>query len=156
MLTINDKAPDFSAETADRGKITLSEFKNKKNVVLFFYPKAFSSVCSNQACRFRDAYEELTGYDCEIIGVSFDSIDTQNEFKTTHRLPYHIISDSDKAIAEAYEVMRFGGYLPFVKRITFVIDKNGIIRNVIHHEFNISRHTLEVKKTLDAIAESST
>jgi thioredoxin-dependent peroxiredoxin len=156
MLTINDTAPDFSAETVDGEIITLSEFKNKKNVILFFYSKAFSLVCSNQVCRFRDAYEELIGYSCEIIGVSFDSIDTQSEFKTTLRLPFHIISDSDKKIAGAYEVMRFGGYLPFVKRVTFVIDKDGIIRNIIHHEFNISRHTIEAKKTLLAIMESGT
>ncbi len=156
MLTINDKAPDFSAETTDGEKITLSEFKNKKNVILFFFSKAFSFVCSNQVCRFRDAYEDLSGFDCEIIGVSFDNMDTQHAFKTTHRLPYHIISDPDKKISGAYGVMRFGGYLPFVKRVTFVIDKSGIIRNVIHHEFNIARHTLEVKNTLLAIAESST
>jgi len=148
MLSINSPAPDFTAETTDGTPIRLSDFKNKKNVVLYFYPKAFSPGCTKQASQFRDAYEDLMDLNCEIIGVSYDGASRNEEFKTSTRLPYHLISDKDKSIARLFEVTRFGGYLPFVKRVTFIIDTDGIIRNIIHHEFNIDNHVQQVRATL--------
>lgn len=151
MLSINEPVPDFLAETADGSSFRLSDFKNKKNVVLFFYPKAFSSGCTKQACQFRDVYDELSNLNCEIIGVSYDAANRNRDFKTAHRLPYHLISNNDKSIARLFGVTRFGGFLPFVKRVTFVIDTGGIIRNVIHHEFNINKHIEQARLTLQNI-----
>lgn len=155
MLQINDTVPDFRAETSDGATIQLSDYREKKNVILFFYPKAFSPACTKQACQFRDDYETLQSNECEIIGISFDNPDKHTQFKDANRLPYHLISDTDKSIARAYGVMRLGGFLPFVKRATFVIDKFGVIRNVIHHEYNITNHIKEVRTTLDIITETS-
>lgn len=155
MLAIDDLAPDFRAETSDGTTFRLSDYKNKNNIVLFFYTKDFSPICTKQACQFRDEYEYIKGLNCEIIGVSYDSIDRHREFKKANRLPYHLVSDQAKNIARKYEVTRFGGYLPFVKRVTYVIDKSGMIRNAIHHEFNIVRHVQAVRNTLREIAGSN-
>ncbi len=155
MLSINKPAPDFTAETTDGTSIRLSDFKNKKNVVLFFYPKAFSPGCTKEACQFRDAYEDLLNLNCEIIGVSYDGASRNEDFKASNRLPYYLISDKDKSIARMFEVTRFGGYLPFVKRVTFVIDTEGIICNIIHHEFNIDNHVYHVRATLNKIMENN-
>jgi thioredoxin-dependent peroxiredoxin len=152
MLQINDVAPDFQAETADGTTIKLSDYRNKKNVILYFYPKDFSLRCTQQACQFRDEFETLQKFDCEMIGISFDTPDSHSNFKKQNRLQYQLISDPDKSIARLFGVLRFGGYVPFVKRVTFVIDKSGIIKNVIHHEFIIANHVQEVRKTLERIS----
>jgi len=151
MLSVNEPAPDFLAEITDGTSFRLSDLKNRKNIVLFFYPKAFSSGCTKQACLFRDVYDELSNLNCEIIGVSYDAANRNRDFKTAYRLPYHLISDNDKSIARLFGVTRFGGFLPFVKRVTFVIDTGGIIRNVIHHEFNIDKHFEQAHLTLQKI-----
>ncbi len=153
MLAIDNVAPDFEAENSDGTTIRLSDYKDKSNIVLFFYTKDFSPICTKQARQFRDKYEYFKNHDCEIIGVSYDSPDRHREFKEVNRLPYHLVSDQDKNIAKKYNVTRFGGYLPFVKRVTYFIDKSGTIRNAIHHEFNIVRHMQEVRNTLHEIAE---
>jgi thioredoxin-dependent peroxiredoxin len=155
MLSINDAAPDFEAITCDGARIKLSEFRNKKNIVLFFYLKNFSPSCTTQVRQFRDEYSQLQNLDCEIIGISYDDSGSQSKFKSLNKLPYHLISDRNKTLAHKYDVTRFGGFLPFVKRVTYVIDKSGAIRNVIHREFNVSNHLVEVRKTLHTIYNPS-
>jgi thioredoxin-dependent peroxiredoxin len=148
MLKLRTEAPDFSAQTSDGVLFTLSRYRNEKHVVLFFYPKDFSPPCTRQACQFRDNYEVLRSFNCLLIGISYDPPEKHAIFIRTHGLPYPLISDIDKSIARLYDVMRLGGYLPFIKRVTYVIDMNGIIRNVIHREYNILNHIELVKQTL--------
>jgi thioredoxin-dependent peroxiredoxin len=148
MVPTHTVAPDFKVVTSDGKRITLSEFRGKKNVVLFFYPKDFSPTCTKQACLFRDSYEELREFNCELIGVSYDTSEEHAQFKEAYRLPFHLVSDTDKSLARLYGVARFGGFMSFIKRVTFVIDTEGIIRDVIHHEFIIGNHIQAVRETL--------
>jgi thioredoxin-dependent peroxiredoxin len=151
MLSVNDEAPDFTATLSDGSDFRLSEYRDKKNVVLYFYPKDFSLGCTKQASLFTEEYAGLQQYNCEIFGVSYDAMDRHAEFIRAYRLPFRLISDADKAIARLYDVTRFGGYLPFVKRVSYVIDTNGTIRNVIHHEFRMENHVAEIRQTLQNI-----
>ena len=148
MLQLNTEAPDFTAKTSDNSLFTLSAYRNDNHVALFFYPKDFSPSCTRQVCQFRDSYDTLRTYNCQLVGISYDAPEKHAAFIRTYNLPYRLISDIDKSIAGLYEVMRFGGFLSFIKRVTYVIDMKGIIRNVIHREYNVTPHVELVMETI--------
>lgn len=151
MLHVGQEAPDFSAIVHTGDQFRLSDYRGKKNVVLYFYPKDFTAGCTEQACSFRDNYEDIKKYDAVIIGVSFDSPESHSRFAVERRLPYPLISDVEKSISKQYGAVWFSGLLWFPKRVTYVIDKQGIIRGVAHHEKNINLHLQDVRKTLEAL-----
>ena len=92
-LKVGDFAPSFDAVAHDGKRIRLEDFRGKKNVVLFFYPKDETRVCTLEACGFRDTYEDLVGQDTEVIGVSFDSNESHGKFAKHHDLPYPLLAD---------------------------------------------------------------
>jgi peroxiredoxin Q/BCP len=146
-----DRAPDFSARSSDGRDIRLSDYRGAKRVVLFFYPKDFTPGCTAEACSFRDAYDELVAKDTEVLGVSLDSDTSHAEFASRHRLPFPLLSDPEGRIARQYGAL--GGLqalLGVAKRITFVIDREGIVRAVIHHELRVGRHLQEVRAALES------
>ncbi len=146
-LRVGDKAPDFSVKLSDGEDFRLSNLKGKESLVLYFYPKDFSPGCTRQACYFRDNKEEITSLDAKVIGVSKDSDESHAGFSEKHNLNFPLLSDSDGLISKLYSVERFGGKLG-LKRITFVIDKDGVIREIIHSETSMFSH---IKKTLEAL-----
>jgi peroxiredoxin Q/BCP len=148
-----DVAPDFGATLSNGERFVLSEYRGKKIVVLFFYPKDFTPGCTAEVCSFRDNYDELTKYDALLLGVSSDPEESHRAFIQRHHLPFPLISDSDRTIARAYGVSaRLGGILPGTQRVTFVIDKQGIIRRILHHEVLITKHLAGVLETLKSLA----
>ena len=117
--------------------------------MLFFYPKDFTSGCTKEVCSFRDNYQQLLKYDAVLLGVSVDSEDSHLAFIKQHNLPFPLISDTGKSIARDYgTARRFMGLVPGSKRVTYVIDKSGRIRSVIHHEVLIGRHIAGVVEAL--------
>ncbi len=141
------KAPDFTAATLSGGKFTLGDFLEKKNVVLLFYPRDFSAGCSRELCMFRDGYAGLAKHDAVVFGISFDPRSSHEQFASSLSVPFDLISDSDKSISTQYGAD--WPLLPFPKRISVVIDKEGIVRGVFHHEFDIQRHFEDVVRTLE-------
>ena len=140
-LEIGDVAPAFDSVTHDGRRVTLADFRGKKNVVLYFYPKDETRVCTAEACGFRDAYEELMGLDTEVIGVSFDSGASHARFAEKHHLPFLLLSDEDGAIAKAYGAKGFlGGLLKMASRVTFLIDKDGKISGVFKSALSADVH----------------
>jgi len=124
--------------------------------VLFFYPKDFTPGCTAEVCSFRANYEALTQCDAVLLGVSFDDEQTHEAFMHRHRLPFSLISDRDHAIARAYGADgRLWGMLPGAKRLTFVIDKEGIIRRIVHHEIQIGKHLDGVLEALRELCTST-
>jgi peroxiredoxin Q/BCP len=154
-LHVGDAGPDFSARASNGEVIRLSQYRGKKNVVLFFYPKDFTPGCTKEVCGYRDNYDQILGHDAVIFGVSVDDAESHDRFVQTYRLPFPLISDTDRAISKAYGVLRLGGLLPLAKRITYVIDKKGVIRNVIHHELEIGKHLDEAAATLHQLEPGS-
>jgi peroxiredoxin Q/BCP len=130
-LNVGDKAPDFVAVTDNGDNFKLSD--NLGNwIVLYFYPKDNTPGCTKEACSFRDNMERITSYNAKVYGVSFDSTNSHTNFKETHSLNFSLLSDPDKQIATKYDVFgeksMFGKTVLGLKRSTFIIDPEGIIR----------------------------
>jgi peroxiredoxin Q/BCP len=150
---IGDKAPEFEVMSSDGRRIRLGDYAAKKNVVLYFYPKDFTPVCTAEACGFRDMYEGLVSRDTEVIGVSMDSDASHKDFADKHRVPFPLVSDPDGVLARSYgATSTLMGLMGMTKRITFVIDRQGKIAGVFDSAFRASNHLDGVKNTLAALA----
>lgn len=153
LLKEGDEAPDFTARLSTGEEITLSQFRGKKNVVLSFYPADFTAGCTNQACSYRDSYGSVASLDAVIIGISTDGDARHREFSQSYQLPFPLISDPERNIIRLYGANRPGGALLPTKRVTYVIDKDGVIRLVAHHEFLIRKHIEEIIGVLQVLQE---
>ena len=122
--------------------------RGKKAVVVFFYPKDGTPVCTKEACAFRDAYEDFVEAGAVVIGVSGDSATRHQAFASNHRLPFVLVSDKDGKARRAFGVPKSMGLLP--GRVTYVIDREGIVRHLFISQFAADRH---VQEALDAIRE---
>ena len=145
-INLGDAAPELTLSTQSGEQITLAQYRGKNAVVLFFYPKDGTPVCTKEACAFRDAYEDFVEADAVVIGVSGDSADRHQSFAANHRLPFVLVSDTDARARRAFGVPKSMGLLP--GRVTYVIDKEGIIRHVFNSQFAADRH---VEEALDSI-----
>ncbi|MHC4513097.1 MAG: peroxiredoxin [Planctomycetota bacterium] len=137
-IQVGDKAPDFSATTQDGSTIRLADYRGQRALVLFFYPKDGSAVCTKEACSFRDSYARFVDAGADVVGVSGDSLAKHQTFAQQHRLPFHLISDSDGSIRKAFGVPRTLGLLP--GRTTYVIDKEGVVRLVFSAQLASDEH----------------
>ena len=153
MLHVGDRAPSFEARDTLGHTFRLDDLAGKKNLVLFFYPKAFTPGCTTEVCSFRDVYDEFVQKDTEVVGISTDALDTQEKFAGAHRLPFALLTDQDRKIANAFGVLGLlRSLLGMVQRATFVIDKQGVIRGVFHHELAIGRHIEDVRACLASLS----
>jgi thioredoxin-dependent peroxiredoxin len=143
MLKIGDHAPDFTAKATNGDTVSLRAFRGKP-VVIYFFPKAFTMGCTVETRQFRDCYNELKSLGAEVIGISADKFDLQCRFATDNSLPFPLVGDEDKRICDA-----FGVLWPLIKipqRTTFIVDEDGLVQAVFHHEVQISRHLDDVRK----------
>ncbi len=153
-IAVGDRAPDFSLHSQSGEVVRLSDYIGKKNVVLYFYPKDFTAGCTAEARGFRDSYQEFRDSETEVIGVSSDSVETHQRFSQQCSLPFKLLSDSGKELRELYGV---SSTLGMSGRVTFVIDREGIVRHVFSSQLRPTKHINEaldalkaVKKTLSA------
>jgi peroxiredoxin Q/BCP len=144
-LAAGDKAPDFSLRSQSDEEVRLSDYFGKKNVVLYFYPKDFTPGCTAEAKGFRDSYQEFNDSETEVIGVSSDSVESHSRFSQECSLPFKLLSDSGKQLRELYGV---SSTLGIAGRVTFVIDKQGIVRLVYSSQLRPTKH---IKEALDAL-----
>ena len=144
-LDNGDPAPDFELE-GPQGPVRLSDYRNVKPVVLYFYPKDGTPVCTRQACAFRDAYEDFVAAGAEVIGVSADSAGDHDAFSSQHRLPFVLASDPGGRVARDYGVSKTLGLMP--GRVTFVIDSAGVIRHSFSSQLAAQRHVDEALAAL--------
>ncbi|MEX0799754.1 MAG: peroxiredoxin [Dehalococcoidia bacterium] len=149
MLKEGTAAPDFEAELENGDAFKLADYRGRKNVVLYFYPRDFTPGCTREACTFRDNYAEVEKYDAVIVGVSADSAESHQEFRQKHELPFPLIPDPDKRVIKLYDADGLFGLM--TARATYVIDKAGVIRAALRHDFVVSRHLPEVLDALRAI-----
>lgn len=150
MLKVGQAAPPFDVMASDGKRLRLEDFRDKKNVVLYFYPKDFTRVCTAETCGFRDMYQDVvTTKDTEIIGVSLDSDESHQKFAAHHNVPFPLVADKDRTLAKSYEAIGpLRGLIGVVKRVTFVIDKHGTIAAVLTGELNADAHLDGVKAAL--------
>ncbi len=146
-IRVGDRAPEFSATTADGKTVRLADYLGKRAVVLFFYPKDGTPVCTQEACAFRDSYEQFVEAGAEVLGVSADSDESHREFSQQHRLSFPLISDADGKLRALFGVPKTLGLFP--GRVTYVIDPKGIVRLVFSAQLASAEH---VQRALNAVA----
>jgi peroxiredoxin Q/BCP len=152
-MQVGDKAPDFELAASGGKTVRLSDFKGKKTVVLYFYPKDETPGCTAEACKFRDDYEDFTAAGAEVIGVSDDSVASHESFAAKHRLPFLLVSDVGGKVRQQWGVKTTFGIIK--GRVTFVIDRDGIVRHRFDSQIRVGRHVddaLELVKKLEAKA----
>lgn len=145
-VKVGDKSPDFTLPSQMGDNVTLSEFLGKKNVVLYFYPKDETAGCTKEACTFRDNYEQLTSLGAEVLGISGQSVESHKSFATHYGLPFILLADINNKVRELYGVPSTMGIIP--GRVTYIIDKKGIVRHIFVSQTQAQRHVEEAKKTL--------
>ena len=147
-LQIGDQAPEFQSINQDGNAVSLSDFSGKK-LVLFFYPKASTPGCTLEACNLSDNYSRFVAQGYDVLGVSADNTQRQSSFKNKFKFPYDLLADEDKTVINAYGVWGpkkfMGREYDGIHRITFVIDENGIIEDVIT-EVKTKEHTDQILK----------
>ncbi len=151
MISIGEKAPDFTLPSQIGDTVTLSEYFGKKNVVLYFYPKDESTGCTREACKFRDNYDVFTSLGAEVLGVSGQSVESHASFATHHGLPFILLSDEKNEVRKLYGVPASMGVIP--GRVTFIVDKKGTVRHVFSSQFQPEKHIQEALDVLKKLAE---
>ena len=134
LPVIGKMAPDFTLPSSTGESISLKQFKGKKTVILYFYPKNETPGCIKEACDFRDLSSEFEKSGSVILGVSTDPMDSHFKFRDKHHLPFPLLSDEDAAVAKLYGVYKmknlYGKKYMGIERTTFVIDKTGRIAQI--------------------------
>ena len=145
-VQVGDPAPELSMSTHTGERLSLADYRGEHPVVVFFYPKDGTAVCTKEACSFRDAYEDFTEAGAVVIGVSSDSAAEHQSFSKKHGLPFLLVSDQDGNARRTFGVPKTMGVFP--GRVTYVIDREGIVRHVFSSQFAADRH---VQEALDVV-----
>ncbi len=143
-----DRAPNFTLLAQSGAPVSLGDFLGKTDIVLYFYPKDRTAVCTAEACAFRDSYEIFMDAGAEVIGISSDSVESHRQFALEHRLPFTLLSDGGGVIRKRYGVPTTFG-LP--GRVTYIIDRQGIVRHIFNSQFTSEKHVAEALQTLQSI-----
>lgn len=134
LPTIGKPAPDFTLPSTNGEPVSLRQFKGKKSVVLYFYPKDDAPGCTKEACGLRDMSAEFERHGAAIVGVSTDPIESHLKFRDKHQLPFVLLSDEDGAVSRAYGVYKqkhlYGKKYLGIERTTFIIDRTGRIAQI--------------------------
>lgn len=141
-LKVGDKAPDFEGNST-KGKIRLSDYRGKK-VILYFYVKDQTPGCTMQSINLEEGLEQLKNLNAEVIGISTDSIESHKRFAEKYNLDFPLVADESKEISRLYGVLNERGR---AKRVTFVIDENGIIKHIFN-KVNVKAHTDEILQVI--------
>ena len=149
-VTVGSVAPDFTLPSQSGDMVSLGDFLGNRPVVLFFYPKDNTLGCTKEVCAFRDGFEEFGKLDAEVIGISSDSVDSHRGFAEKHKLPFTLLSDQGGKVRSLYGVPNTLGI--FAGRVTYVIDEEGVVRNVFSSQIGVEQHVEEALKTLESIS----
>ena len=146
MVEPGSPGPGFRLQTSTGEYVSLEDFHGKKNVVVYFYPRDFTKGCTAEACEFRDSYEEFKNLGAEVVGISNDNQKSHEAFASEHKLPFILLSDPNGSVRKSYGVKKTFGLVP--GRVSFVIDKNGIVRHVFSSQSRATAHVSEALAVL--------
>ncbi len=142
------RLPSFSLPNQNGKIVDINELRNGKNLVLYFYPKDDTPVCTKEACGFRNNYSQFIAYNCEVVGISADSPKSHANFAKKHSLPFTLLSDVDNKVRNLLGVPR--DFLGLVSgRYTYVINKDGVVVDIINSTLNASTHIKHSLKALE-------
>jgi peroxiredoxin Q/BCP len=149
VLKVGDTIPHFTAIDSN-GNAFDSQNYHGKSLVIYFYPKDETRVCTEQACSFRDNYEEFKELGAEVIGISSDSDKSHRKFASKYQLPFILLSDNDKKLRKLFGVLNdLFGLIP--GRVTYVVNKNGIVETV----FNSMSGKIHIEKALEILRKQN-
>lgn len=154
LPAIGAKAPDLALPNQDGTLISLADYADKKNIVLYFYPKDMTSGCTQEACDFRDNINRLQSSDTVVIGVSKDSEKSHIKFREKHQLTFDLLADTEGKLSDLYGVWKeksmYGRKYMGIERSTFIIDKSGILR-AEWRKVSVTGHVNTVLETLQSL-----
>lgn len=149
-LAVGARAPEVEVVDATGQRVPLRSFAPDRPLVVFFYPKDDSPGCTKEACSFRDAYEDFLGAGAAVLGISGDGEASYARFASKHRLPFPLASDPDGRARAAFGV---GKTLGFIEgRVTFVIDREGVVRRSFSSHLLIGAHVDEALEAVKGLA----
>ena len=147
LPVIGKPAPDFTLPSSSGESVSLKSFKNRKSVILYFYPKDDTPGCTKEACGFRDLTAEFEKVGAVILGVSNDPVDSHVKFRDKFKLPFELLADEDAAVSKAYGVFKkknlYGKTSMGIERTTFIIDRTGRIAQ-IYPKVKVEGHVADV------------
>ncbi len=150
-IKVGDRAPSLAGVAHTGQSVDLAEYRGKQAVVVYFYPKDDTPGCTTQACSFRDSYEEFLKAGAVVIGISSDSNNKHREFAERRKLPFLLLADEDGSRRKAFGVPKTMGLFP--GRVTYVIDREGIVRLVFNSQLNAAKHVSEALQVVKQLAE---
>ena len=148
-VKVGEKAPDFSLPSQSGETVKLSNFRGNKVVVLYFYPKDDTPGCTKESSAFRDSYEVFQENGAEVIGISSDSIDSHQKFANKYNLPFTLLSDTKNEVRKLFGVPSTLFVLP--GRVTYIIDKEGIVKHIFDSQLDFQGHVDEALKTVRSL-----
>ncbi len=151
QLGVGDKIPMFELPDQDGRIYHIEEELGKSNLIIYFYPKDHTPGCTAEACAFRDQHADFKGLNATVIGISADTPETHQKFARKYDLQFKLLSDTNKRVKKLFGISdSLFGLLS--SRITFVVDKEGIIRNVFESQINIKKHIQSALESLQSIS----
>ncbi len=145
-LQVGDVAPDFSLPSTTGEVVSLYSLLARTQVVLFFYPKAFTPLCTAEVCSFRDSFDRFTSLDAAVLGISSDKPDTLERFAEQHGVKFPLLSDENSKTRKAFRVPKMFGVLP--GRVTYLIGQDHTIKQITVAGFSSDIHISESLKRL--------
>ena len=149
-ITIGDTCPTFTLLNQEGKEINIQDFIGKKNIIIYFYPKDNTPGCTKEACSFRDAMQDLNNLNCEVFGISANSVSSHKAFAERFRLTFNLLSDENNSVRKQFKVpANLFGLIP--GRVTYIINQEGKIIHIINSQTNPEKHineTIEVVKGL--------
>lgn len=151
-LQVGDRVPDFTLPTQNGENFHLQDVVGKAVIILYFYPKDDTPGCTSEACSFRDSYEVFQQAGAEVIGISTDSTDSHQQFAVKYHLPFVLLSDEKGTVQNLYGVpaLEYQG-LTFASRVTFVIDKKGVVRSIFADLPSATQHVTDALKIIQEL-----
>ncbi len=138
MLKPGDKAPDFNLPNQDGEYLSLSDMLMSGPLILYFYPSDFTLLCTRQACELEEKSTRLKQANLSVVGISPQGVESHHKFAQTHELCFALLADTDKSVIGQYGAL--GPFQMGVRRVSYLIDRDGIIRDSLLADFRLSRH----------------
>ena len=159
VLANGTKAPNFNLPDAKGEMQSLVSLKgqspNQRWIVLYFYPRDDSPICTKQACSFRDDMRKLENLGASVVGISVDDGKSHADFAKKYHLPYALLSDKDGTVANQYGALTNFGIIKMAKRYTFLIDPNGVLQKS-YLDVDVSKHSQQIIDDLTLLTASKT
>lgn len=145
QLKVGDKVPSFQLKDQDGHLFDINSVLGKQPLVIYFYPKDETSVCTKEACSFRDSYTAFSQYGAKVIGISSDGVTSHKKFAEHHRLPFTLLADTSNSVRKLFGVPK-----TFVipGRVTYIVDKKGVVVHTFNSMKDVEKHVTESLEAL--------